>query len=302
MKTILCVGHASYDITLPTEGFVIENEKYRVNTRIECGGGPASNAAYLLAKWGVSSYFMGVVGNDTYGRKIVDEFKQSKTNLDYLKVDNNSNTSISYIINNQQNGSRTIITHASDSQPYKIENVDINPDVILLDGHEVDASFELLRRFPNAITILDAGKNNPANVELGKLVNFLVTSKNFAESFTKFKIDINNSTTIYNVYSKLEETFGNNIIITLEDKGCLYKEKDVIKVMPSFDLKARDTTGAGDIFHGAFAFAVANKLSLENAVKLSNIAGALSILKVGSRQSVPPLKAVMRIYEKNQSL
>lgn len=300
MKTILCVGHASYDITLPTEGFVIENEKYRVSDRIECGGGPASNAAYLLAKWGVNSYFMGVVGNDTYGRVIVDEFKQSKTNLDYLNVDNNSNTSISYIINNQKNGSRTIITHTSNAKPYKVENVDINPDVILFDGHEVDASFELLRRFPNAITILDAGKNNPANVELGKLVNFLVTSKNFAENFTKFKIDINNSTTIYNVYAKLEETFGNNIIITLEDKGCLYKENDVIKVMPSFDLKARDTTGAGDIFHGAFAFAIANQLSIENAVKLGNIAGALSILKVGSRQSVPPLKAVMRIYEKNQ--
>lgn len=302
MKTILCVGHASYDITLPMDGFVIENEKYRVNKRIECGGGPASNAAYLLSKWGVKSYFMGSVGNDTYGRKIVDEFKNAKTNLDYLKVDNNANTSLSYILNNNLNGSRTIITNTSNAAPIKVDNIDINPDVILLDGHEPEASFEVLRRFPNAISILDAGRNNPANIELGKLVTHLVTSKSFAESFTKFKIDINNSATIYKVYSKLEQTFGNNIVITLEDKGCLYKENDVIKVMPSFDLKAKDTTGAGDIFHGAFAFAVANKLTLENTVKLSNIAGALSVLKVGSRQSVPPLKSVMRIYEKNKNV
>ena len=301
MKTILCVGSASYDITLPVENFIIENEKYTVNKRIECGGGPASNAAYLLSKWGINTYFMGTVGNDTYGRKIVDEFKHVKTKLDYLKIDNNASTTVSYIVNNKMNGSRTIITNSTNANPVKVEDLNITPDVILLDGHELEASLEVLRRYPNAISILDAGRNNPANVELGKKVNYLVTSLNFAEQFTKYKIDINNSNTIYKVYSKLEETFGNTIVITLEDKGCLYKEGDNIKIMPSFDLKAKDTTGAGDIFHGAFAFAIANKLSLENTVKLSNIAGALSILKVGSRSSVPPLKAVMRIYEKNQN-
>ena len=45
MKKILCLGHASYDITIPMDKYPTENIKYRVLNRIECGGGPASNAA-----------------------------------------------------------------------------------------------------------------------------------------------------------------------------------------------------------------------------------------------------------------
>ena len=47
----LCVGHATYDITLPTNEFPVENKKMRIKKQVACGGGPACNASYLLAKW-----------------------------------------------------------------------------------------------------------------------------------------------------------------------------------------------------------------------------------------------------------
>ena len=71
---ILCIGHAAYDITVPLTEYPIENTKNRVPERIECGGGPASNAAYLLAKWNMETYFAGIVGNDNYGNIIENEF------------------------------------------------------------------------------------------------------------------------------------------------------------------------------------------------------------------------------------
>ena len=79
---VLCIGHAAYDITIPFDGYPEENTKNRVTTRIECGGGPASNAAYLLGKWGVETYFSGVIGNDKYGRIIKREFES--VNVDGL--------------------------------------------------------------------------------------------------------------------------------------------------------------------------------------------------------------------------
>ena len=50
---ILCIGHSSWDITVPVDEYPIENTKYRYNEKYSAGGGPASNAAYLLGKWGV---------------------------------------------------------------------------------------------------------------------------------------------------------------------------------------------------------------------------------------------------------
>ena len=58
----LTIGHASYDITFTVKEFPLENTKVRVKNHIDCGGGPASNAAYLLALWQQEVAFQGVVG------------------------------------------------------------------------------------------------------------------------------------------------------------------------------------------------------------------------------------------------
>ena len=80
----VCVGHATYDTTLPLPNFPIENKKTRLESKIECGGGPASNAAYLLAKWGMDTTFVGIVGNDYYGNNIIKEFNEIGVNTEYI--------------------------------------------------------------------------------------------------------------------------------------------------------------------------------------------------------------------------
>ena len=84
---VLCLGHISYDIIFPLKGFIEENKKIRIKEKIECGGGPASNAAYLLGKWGIETYIAGVVGNDLYGNEIKNEFEISNVNTKYLEID-----------------------------------------------------------------------------------------------------------------------------------------------------------------------------------------------------------------------
>ena len=93
----------------------------------------------------------------------------------------------------------------------------------------------------------------------------------------------------------IEEKF-NKIIITLEEKGCMYRDENKIKLMPSIKVKEKDTTGAGDIFHGAFVYALANNFDLEKALKYSNIAGCLSVTKMGTGDATPTLKEVEDVY------
>lgn len=288
---ILCVGSASYDITIPVSDFPIENTKTRVDEKYECGGGPAATAAYLLAKWNMDVSFIGTIGNDEYGRKLINEFEQANVNLKNLFIENEETTS-SFITINTSTGTRTILTYRP---KYKeIENVNLNftPDVILTDGQEYKLMLNLIEKYPNAITIIDAGRYTKQIEDLSKKVDYVVCSKDFAEKATNI-----DSSSLKKMYKKLKEIFNTNIIVTLESKGCLYEHDDNIKLMPAIKVKAIDSTGAGDIFHGAFTYGIANGLKLENILKLSNIAAGLSVTKIGSRNSVAPLEEVMKIYD-----
>lgn len=300
MKKILCLGHASYDITIPMDKYPTENIKYRVLNRIECGGGPASNAAYLLGKWGMNTYFSGVLGNDIYGKRIKKEFENVGVDTRYIELSKKYKTTNSFIIVNKKNASRTIFAYRDKSMKMENTNIRIKPDYALFDGEDFEIATKVIRNNPNCITILDAGRAKYSTIKLGKMVNYLVASKNFAEDFTGVKINYKDYNSLVKVYNLLEKDFTANIVITLESHGCLYKIDGKVKIMPGYKVKAIDTTGAGDIFHGAFIYALVKGYSYEDILRIANITGALSTTKIGGRYSIPDINEVLSIYEKSK--
>ena len=289
---ILCLGHATYDVTLPLDEFPIENTKNRVQERIECGGGPASTAAYLLGCWGADVHFAGIVGNDYYGHKIKDEFKKVNVNTDYLELREGHDTTSSIVLANKANGSRTTFAYKPKKVEMKPFVLDFEPDVILIDGQEYERSLEVLNKYPNALTIIDAGRARPEVIHLCKLVKWVACSKDFAEEVTGIDVDYTNIATIKEIYQKLKNLFGNEIVITLEDKGCFYKDE----IIKSVRLKTIDSTGAGDIFHGALTYYLARGYDAYNALRLANYAGAISVSRIGTRNSIPTKEEMEAVY------
>lgn len=290
---VVCVGHSTYDITLPMEKFPEENVKHRIDHHIECGGGPASNGAYLLAKWGMDVSIASIVGNDYYGDRVVEDFKNIGADITFLEKHSNHETSSSFIIANMSNGSRTIIT--SKKNPIrKLDNdVLIPADVILVDGEHPETAIQVLDNNPNAISVLDAGRLNDDTRAIGKKVKYLVCSKDFAENFSGQKIDNNNVEQLIGIYNELFSYFNTNIIITLEADGSFSKIDGEYKIIPSVKVKALDSTGAGDIFHGAFTYFISNGYSLYESIRYASITGAISVTRIGSRFSIPELDEVL---------
>lgn len=288
----LTIGHASYDITFRLDKFPIENTKQRVKKHIDCGGGPASNAGYLLALWNQSVAFQGVVGNDYYGNKIKEEFTRVGVDTTYLELVEGFDTMLSFIIANSTNASRTILTSQDDVVPKCSLSNDNNYDVILVDGEEEEMSKKILLNNKEAVKIIDAGSFKPGTVNLCPYVDYLVCSKNFALDYTKLEYD-GSMESLIKIHNKLTDDFHNTVVITLEDKGCFTKIGEEYKLIPSIKVKSVDTTGAGDIFHGAFTYFITHNYSLLDTCRLSNITGALSTLRVGGRYSIPNLEAVL---------
>jgi len=297
MKAI-CVGHSTFDITIPMTEYPKENMKYRLSGHIDCGGGPASNGAFLLAKWGVDTIIASVVGDDYYGERIINEFKDIGANITYLEKKKNHRTTSSYIITNMSNGTRTVLS-SKDTPIRKItRNIDIVADAILLDGEHPETAKEVLNNNKKAISVLDAGRLNEDTKELGKMVTYLVCSKNFAEEFTNREIDISKLDELKAIYNELEDFFQTNIVITLESLGSFARIDDVCKIIPSIKVKALDSTGAGDIFHGAFVYFISNGYSLYETIHLASITAAISVERIGSRNSIPSLNEV---FERDRS-
>ena len=296
----VCVGHATYDITLPVETYPIENKKHRISQKIECGGGPACNASYLLGKWNNDVSFVGVVGNDYYGQQIIKELNSIGVNTEYVEKNSSTDTDSSYIVSNSSNGSRTILTTKKKNIASLDNPVDItDASYILVDGEHYITSKEVLLRNPRAISVLDAGRFTKEVVSLGQIVNYVICSKDFAESFSKMKVDYNNPQTLIEIYKVLKSFYKEQtIIITLEDKGSFTCIDGKYQIIPSINVKVVDSTGAGDIFHGAFLYFISQNLELRKAIKLSSITSAISVTKIGSRLSIPTLDEVMETYSK----
>lgn len=293
MKAI-AIGHSTYDTTIITDTYPIENLKYRLPSSITCSGGPASNAAYLLAKWNMDTTIASLVGNDYYGKLIKKDFDQIKANTNYFELKNKHETDSSYIIANTSNGSRTILT-CKDGKKYDRLDFDIKDkyDLILVDGEHYKTAEKVLERNNQAISVLDAGRLCDETRKLGKLVTYVVCSKDFAEDFTMKDLDKIDINTLKEVHDDIASYFETNVIITLEANGSFTKIDGEYKIIPSIEVESVDATGAGDIFHGAFLYFIGNNYPLEESIKLASIAGAISVTRIGSRNSIPTLEEVL---------
>lgn len=295
MIDVLCIGHACYDTSLYVDSFPVENSKSEIDCLFECGGGPAANAAYLLSKWGIGTAFAGLVGNDSYGLKILGEFNSVQTNTSLLELRDLYETPLSIIVVNKRNGSRTIINRKlkkSFLRSRYLDNSRINPKILLFDGHESDASLRAIEAFPHAKTVLDAGSLREGTEVLSKKVDFLVSSERFALSVTGLQ-DLNSKTNQQKCIEKLKKLNSNFIIVTLGERGLIYSHNSTVCHMPAFAAETVDTTAAGDIFHGAFVYGLLKNMNLVEILRFASMTASLSVQTHGGRHSIPPLQNVL---------
>lgn len=294
----LSIGHATYDIMVPLENYPIENGKYYLKEKIDSSGGGASNVAFLLAKWNVETYFSGVVGYDDFGSFIKKDMEASGIKTSFLETSYDKKTSTSFILINGTNHTRTIFNIESEEFHLKKYEYDIHPDIVYMDGYEYSASTTAMNKYREAITVLDASSATKELIALARDAKYIIGSIEFAEGIAGMKIDFNNPVTLLTVYKRVKDRFPNNeIIITLKGYGALYHLNGEIKQMPPLNVVEIDRTGVGDIFRGAFLYAMGSKYDLETSIRLANITASLSTTKMGVKDSIPTLSEVIQNYE-----
>jgi len=97
--------------------------------------------------------------------------------------------------------------------------------------------------------------------------------------------------------SHLIESGARTALITMGELGVLYHDANQTKVSPAFQVKPIDTTGAGDVFHGAYIYALLQDWDIDKALRFANVAAALSCRKLSGSGGIPSLEEVMLILD-----
>ncbi len=284
---VLCVGAGTYDLVYSVERDPYPDEKIRANSFTGCGGGPAANAAITVSRLGLQSAFVGYLGNDIFGNAHLKELQRDGVNTDF--VTRGEYSSALSVVMVKPDGRRSLINYRTPESFLAEGSVDltsIDAKVILFDGHEpyISPSLANSARQRGVITLLDAGSIHPGTEELAGLVDYLVCSESFGFGFSGES----------NEEKALEElsVYAPNVVITLGHRGLVWKNADGSGHEKTCNIKAVDTTGAGDVFHGALAACLAEKREWRESLAYASAAGALCCTRIGARLGIPTREEV----------
>jgi sulfofructose kinase len=279
---VLCVGAGTYDLVYSVDRHPQRDEKIRATSFIGCGGGPAANGAVTVARFGLKSAFVGYLGYDIFGTAHFDELQQAGVITDHVARGDYSSALSVVIV--KPDGSRALVNYRKAESFLAAGAVDfstIDAKVILFDGHEPHISPSLARsaRQRDIITVLDAGSIHKGTEELAGLVDYLVCSE-------RFGFDFSGEASEDKAVEKLC-SYAPNVIITLGDRGLVWKNPEGSGCMKAYKVKTADTTGAGDVFHGVLSACLAQKRAWPDSLRYASAAGALCCTKIGARLGIP---------------
>lgn len=217
-------------------------------------------------------------------------------------------TPFSFIVSHGLTGCRTIFnfpTKQSDVEitvPYFAEDAvntqksnDIVPTTLLTDGHDIAAAKKYKKAYGTIPFICDAGTLRAETLESAQLSTYLISSQHFASQYLGYDFSLS-SACLYESMRKLQQINSSAFVaVTLGANGLLTLIKDTLFHISVPKVEVVDTTGAGDIFHGAFTYAIEMRYEVENALRLATAAAALSVGKIGSQVSIPDLLAAQKL-------
>lgn len=285
MIRIACVGIAVQDRIYYVERLPSQGGKYVASDYKEVGGGPAATAAVAAARLGASVDFIGRVGDDSVGKALLAELEEEGVNTSLSKIYRRARSSQSAILVDAQ-GERIIVNHQSPDLPTDpdwLDEIDFSAyDVVLADvrWHEGTLRAFTLARRAGAVTLLDADVTPQDILPLVGLADHAAFSDPGLQKMTK-TADFEQGLAI-----AAQATTG-SVYVTRGKSGCYWLEDDKLCRQAGFEVEVIDTTGAGDVFHGALAFAVAERRPLRDAVRFANAVAALKCTQPGGRAGIP---------------
>ena len=288
---VVGIGAYCLDTLAVTDGYPAEDEKTEVEDITVQGGGNVATALVAVARLGGHACYHGIVADDENTGVILDGLKREGIDAHYIKVVKGRNP-FAFIIINKRNSSRTIMFTKKDVPGVSKEEVDLsvveNSKVVLLDFYFEEASVRAseIAKSKRIPVVIDAERVTPLCSDIMQNASHIIASKSFSYAFTEESVNTDINTILEKFSKKIKSPF---ICITLGDQGsvCIERNSGKKYFQPAFHVSVADTTGAGDVFHGAFCFFLSKGYEISEILRYSSACSALACRAIGGRKSIP---------------
>lgn len=273
--------------------------KIRLLQHQQAAGGQAATTMVSLQRLGLRTAYAGRFGSDPEGHFGLQSIESEGVNIEFAEVIEGARNQLAFVIIDARNGERTIISDRDERLTYLADEAPVQlasrGRVLHLDAHDPPACNRMAHSARSEGTIVSAGIDNiyEGLPQLLPLIDSLITSREFPHRLTGIADERASLV-------ELKARYGCQIVgMTLGNRGAIiYCEGQFIE-SPSYGVPGgcRDTTGAGDAFHGGFLYGLLSGEELQTSLKLGNAVAALKCRDLGARTALPAVNELREFLE-----
>ncbi len=294
LKEVIGIGALNYDVLYVVEQIAGPGEEVGIIDINKAPGGSAANTIVALARLGVDTGFIGVLGNDNEGDIILNTFRKEGVDAVIKRINGCTGAAIGFI---DSKGERTLYIYPGVNDELRINDIDMefvaNSKFVHMSSFVNRAQLEMLCE---VATQLKESKSKLSfspgmlcsKYELADLYTIIERSEVvfLSENELESLVSGNN---YENRASKLLDIGASIVCVTLGERGCYVvntaAESYLVEAYPTADIV--DTTGAGDAFAAGFLYGLLHSKSIYECARAGNLLASYCIRKYGSRDGLP---------------
>lgn len=288
------LGSFVVDLTARTPHLPVTGETVKGSTFRTGPGGKGSNQAVAAQRAGAEVTMIAKIGKDAFGKIALDNFRNENIDSRYIYEDDNHETGAALIMVDENSSDNKIVVVLGANEHITDENIENSRE-------GVENAGLLLMQLEISIDALEKAVEIAYNKGVRIILNPAPARKISDDLLNKIEIITPNeieASVLSGVFIKDNEDVKKAariffkkgvkyVVITLGNKGVYAGTKEKEMFIPAVPVQPVDTTGAGDAFNGAFATALAEGRDFFEAVEFGNIAGALSVTRMGTAPAMP---------------
>ena len=288
---IVGVGLNATDTIIRLPHFPAFNSKVEFRISEILPGGQVATAVTACARWGLKARYVGKIGDDSAGLLQQEEMQKSGIEAHWTVVPHCQSQS-SFILVDEVTGERTVLWKRDPRQELLPSEIRrewvVQAKLLHVDGHDCAGATQAARwaRAANVPVTADLDNLYPGVEVLLENVDYAIASKEFHTRLVQ-------QGDAFVSLPAVALRFGCRLTAaTLGADGVLAWDRARFHYSPAFDLKPVDTTGAGDVFHAAFAYALLRGDGLARSLEFSCAAAGLACMEMGARGGIASLEEI----------